>query len=67
MWTRAVMLVFILTVFTGAIVNLLFFCAYVFVVKSEDLLRVNTVDSAHKKSSISTMVYETGIFHLAPE
>ena len=65
MWTRAVMLVFILTVFTGNVVNPSFFYAYVFDVIQEVKIGVNTVDSAHNKSSISTMVYVAGIVHLA--
>jgi len=59
------MLVFIPSVFTVGYVFLLFFCAYVFDVIQEADFRVNTVDSTHNKSSISTMVYIAGIVHLA--
>ena len=59
------MLVFCSVVFTAVVVNLLFLIAYICEVLSEDFLRANTVNSAHQKSSICTMVYVTGIVHLA--
>ena len=59
------MLLFIPTVFTTRVVILVFFGAYIFEVIYEVMIRVYTVDSAHKKSSISTMVYIAGIVHLA--
>jgi hypothetical protein len=59
------MLVFLLSVFTDKHVLVSIFHSYLYLVIQEDYLRVNTVDSTHKKSSTSTMVYVAGIVHLA--
>jgi hypothetical protein len=61
------MLLFRTVVFTASIVNLLLFITYLCEVFPEEIMRVNTVDLTHQKSSICTMVYIAGIIHLALE